>query len=52
MKRIKNTINKWLFIPGHPHRIFIIGGSGSGKKNALLNLIIVTRNNIVWKYGP
>ena len=26
-------------IPDHPHRILIIGGSGSGKTNALLNLI-------------
>ena len=21
---------KWLYIPDHPHRILIIGGSGSG----------------------
>ena len=27
------------YIPDHPHRILIIGGSGSGKTNALLNLI-------------
>ena len=26
-------------IPDHPYRILIIGGSGSGKTNALLNLI-------------
>ena len=26
-------------IPNHPYRILIIGGSGSGKTNALLNLI-------------
>ena len=30
---------KWPYIPDHPHRILIIGGSGSGKTNALLNLI-------------
>ena len=30
---------KWPFIPEHPYRILIIGGSGSGKTNALLNLI-------------
>ena len=30
---------KWPFIPDHPYRILIIGGSGSGKTNALLNLI-------------
>ena len=27
------------FIPDHPYRILIIGGSGSGKTNTLLNLI-------------
>ena len=30
---------KWSYIPDHPYRILIIGSSGSGKKNALLNLI-------------
>ena len=30
---------KWLYIPDHPYKILIIGGSGSGKTNALLNLI-------------
>ena len=30
---------KWSHIPDHPYRILIIGGSGSGKTNALLNLI-------------
>ena len=29
----------WPYIPDHPCRILIIGGSGSGKTNALLNLI-------------
>ena len=29
----------WPYIPDHPQRILIIGGSGSGKTNALLNLI-------------
>ena len=29
----------WPFIPNHPYRILIIGGSESGKTNALLNLI-------------
>ena len=28
-----------LYIPDHPYRILIIGGSGSGKTNTLLNLI-------------
>ena len=27
------------YIPDHPYRILIIGGSGSGKTNLLLNLI-------------
>ena len=31
--------SKWPHIPDHPYRILIIGGSGSGKANALLNLI-------------
>ena len=30
---------KWPFIPDHPYRIMIIGGSGSEKTNAQLNLI-------------
>ena len=30
---------KWPYIPDHPYRILIIGGSGSGKTNALINLI-------------
>ena len=31
--------SKWQYIPDHPYRILIVGGSGSGKTNALLNLI-------------
>ena len=31
--------SKWSYIPDHPYIILIIGGSGSGKINALLNLI-------------
>ena len=31
--------SKWVYIPDHPCRILIIGGSASGKTNALLNLI-------------
>ena len=30
---------KWSYILDHPYRILIIGGSGSGKTHALLNLI-------------
>ena len=29
----------WSYIPDHPYRILTVGGSGSGKTNALLNLI-------------
>ena len=35
----KERNKKWPYIPNHPHRILIIGGSGSGKTNTLLNLI-------------
>ena len=31
--------SKWPYIPDRPYRILIVGGSGSGKTNALLNLI-------------
>ena len=31
--------SKWPYIPDHPYRILITVGSGSGKTNALLNLI-------------
>ena len=30
---------KWPYISDHPYRILIIGGSRSGKTNALLSLI-------------
>ena len=38
MKITKNN-EKWPYIPDHPYRILIIGGSGSGKTITLLNLI-------------
>ena len=31
--------SEWPYIPDHPYRILIIGGSGSGKTNGLSNLI-------------
>ena len=37
--KIKQDNLDWPYIPDHPHRILIVGGSGSGKTNALLNLI-------------
>ena len=47
MINLENIVNnnteehneKWPYIPDHPYRILIIGGSGSGKTNTLLNLI-------------
>ena len=40
MNENKTKHNKnWPYIPDHSYRILIIGGSGSGKTNALLNLI-------------
>ena len=52
MINIDNIVNnnnekhneKWPYIPDHPYRLFIIGGSGSGKTNALLNLINEQKN--------
>ena len=38
MKITKNN-KKWSYIPDHPYTILIIGGSESGKTNALVNLI-------------
>ena len=35
----KKYNEKWPYIPDHPYRIIIIGGSGSGETNALINLI-------------
>ena len=37
----------WPYIPDHPYRILIIGSSGTGKTNALLNLI---NNKTLIKY--
>ena len=43
---------KWLFIPDPRYKVLIIGASGSGKKNVLINLVknktILTRL-FVWK---
>ena len=42
---IKHNAN-WPYIPDNPYRILIIGGSGSEKTNALLNLIKNQRPDI------
>ena len=38
-KNNKKHNETWPYIPDHPYRIIIIGGSRSGKTNALINLI-------------
>ena len=38
-ENIKEYNPNWPEIFDHPHRILIIGGSGSGKTNSLFNLI-------------
>ena len=35
----KKHNEKWPYISDHPYRILIMGGSGSGKTNTLINLI-------------
>ena len=35
----KEYNKQWPYIPNHPYKILITGGFGSGKTNALLNLI-------------
>ena len=39
MQELRSHNLKWRYIPNHPYRILITGGSGSGKTNALFNLI-------------
>ena len=47
----KTKHNKnWPYIPDHPYRILIIGGSGSGKTNLLLNLIEINQTLIKYIY--
>ena len=39
LMKMKLSNKNWPYIPDHLYRILIIGGSGSGKTNALLNLM-------------
>ena len=39
LQELRSHNLKWPYIPDHPYRTLIIGGSGSGKTTALLNLI-------------
>ena len=41
----KEHNEKWSYIPDHPYRILMIGGSDSGKTNTLINFIN-EQNNI------
>ena len=43
--KTKHSMIQWPYIPDHPYRI-LIGGSGSGKTNALLNLITTGQTSI------
>ena len=51
----------WLYIPDHPYRFLVIGGSGSSKTNVLLNVIkhhwpdidkihLYIKDSFEWKY--
>ena len=45
MKTIK-IIQKQPYIPDHPYRMLVIGSSGSGETNALLNLLKEQDDNL------
>ena len=38
-ENIKEQNQNWPQILDHPHKILLVGGSGSGKTNSLFNLI-------------
>ena len=42
--------SKWPYILDHPYRILIVGGSGTGKTNAISNLIIISQTLIKYIY--
>ena len=39
MTKFDDYNKNWPYIPDHPYRILVTGGSGSGKTIVLLNLI-------------
>ena len=39
LMKISQHNKNWPYISDHPYKILIVGGSGSGKTNVLLNLI-------------
>ena len=43
---IKEHNPNWPDIPDHPYKILIMGGSGCGKTNVLLNLINYQTDNV------
>ena len=54
---IKEDFPNWPEIPDHPYSILTVGGSGSGKTNAILNLINheldIDKNLFIWtRYAP
>ena len=38
-KNNKKHNEKWPYVPDHPYRILMIGGSGTGKTSVMYNLI-------------
>ena len=47
-----NHNSNWPYIPDHPYRILITGGSGSDKTRALLNLIKKTDKTYLYVKNP
>ena len=43
--------SKWPYIPDHPYIILIVGGSGSAKTNALMNLIKMPDIDKIYLYA-
>ena len=45
----ENHNKKWPYIPDHPGRVLIIGGSWSGRTNTLLNLKNIDNDSLIDK---